>query len=189
LSIGSYDEHRAAYEGAYGPPSWRPDPMPAAYAGWLRRVAAWLLDWLLTFSVLFVTAPFVGTSSERVTDPFGDPVLDPYGREQVELSTLGTVLMLLAALWTLGFWVWNRLVRQGRTGRSLGKSAMGIRLVRRSAGRPVGVWLALGREIGHVLDGFCYIGYLWPLWDSRKQTFADKIADTVVLRDAFAGVD
>ncbi|MDQ1539752.1 MAG: hypothetical protein QOH29_478, partial [Actinomycetota bacterium] len=26
-----------------------------------------------------------------------------------------------------------------------------------------------------------YLGYLWPLWDSKRQTFADKILKTVVV--------
>jgi hypothetical protein len=26
-----------------------------------------------------------------------------------------------------------------------------------------------------------YLGYLWPLWDAKRQTFADKICSTVVL--------
>ena len=27
----------------------------------------------------------------------------------------------------------------------------------------------------------CYLGWLWPLWDRRNQTFADKIMNTVVI--------
>jgi hypothetical protein len=31
----------------------------------------------------------------------------------------------------------------------------------------------------------CYVGYLWPLWDNKRQTFADKIMGTVcVPRDS-----
>jgi uncharacterized RDD family membrane protein YckC len=26
-----------------------------------------------------------------------------------------------------------------------------------------------------------FIGFLWPLWDRRRQTFADKLLGTVVL--------
>jgi hypothetical protein len=26
-----------------------------------------------------------------------------------------------------------------------------------------------------------YLGYLWPLWDAKRQTFADEICSTVVL--------
>ena len=28
---------------------------------------------------------------------------------------------------------------------------------------------------------FVYLGYLWPLWDDKRQTFADKILSTVVV--------
>ncbi len=34
----------------------------------------------------------------------------------------------------------------------------------------------------HVVDGLFYVGYLWPLWDAERQTFADKIIQTVVVR-------
>jgi len=30
----------------------------------------------------------------------------------------------------------------------------------------------------------CMIGYLFPLWDARRQTFSDKIMNTVVLADS-----
>jgi uncharacterized RDD family membrane protein YckC len=32
------------------------------------------------------------------------------------------------------------------------------------------------------VDAFiCYIGFLWPLWDTKRQTLADKIMQTVVI--------
>jgi uncharacterized RDD family membrane protein YckC len=32
------------------------------------------------------------------------------------------------------------------------------------------------------VDGIiCYIGWLFPLWDAKKQTLADKIMGTVVV--------
>jgi hypothetical protein len=38
------------------------------------------------------------------------------------------------------------------------------------------------RHVCHFVDGlFCGLGYLWPLWDDRRQTFADKIMSTVVI--------
>ena len=37
--------------------------------------------------------------------------------------------------------------------------------------------------IGHWIDGLvCYLGYLWPLWDKQKQTFADKIFGTFSIK-------
>ncbi len=42
--------------------------------------------------------------------------------------------------------------------------------------------MAFGRDICHILDSLaCYIGWLFPLWDAKRQTFADKIISTVVI--------
>ena len=38
------------------------------------------------------------------------------------------------------------------------------------------------RQIAHFVDAIiCFIGFLFPLWDSKRQTLADKIMTTVVL--------
>ena len=45
---------------------------------------------------------------------------------------------------------------------------------------PIGFGMSIVRQIAHIVDGLvCYIGYLWPLWDAKRQTFADKIMTTV----------
>jgi hypothetical protein len=39
------------------------------------------------------------------------------------------------------------------------------------------------RYILHIVDALpCYLGYLWPIWDQQRQTFADKIVRTYVVR-------
>ena len=44
--------------------------------------------------------------------------------------------------------------------------------------------MAFVRDLAHIVDSvICYIGYLFPLWDARRQTFADKIMSTVVLSE------
>lgn len=41
------------------------------------------------------------------------------------------------------------------------------------------------RGIVHVIDAIpCYVGYLWPLWDQRRQTFTDKVMKTVVVEQS-----
>ena len=76
----------------------------------------------------------------------------------------------------------QHVIRQGRTGYSLGKTAVGIRLVKVSTGQPMGAGLCFVRQLAHYVDSLvCYLGWLWPLWDSRNQTLADKIMNTVVV--------
>jgi uncharacterized RDD family membrane protein YckC len=88
----------------------------------------------------------------------------------------------LGYLLALGFGIWN-LIRQGQTGQTIGKRICGTYLVRESDGQYIGGGLSFARAIAHIVDAIpCYIGFLWPLWDSKKQTFADKIMGTVVVK-------
>jgi len=97
------------------------------------------------------------------------------------LMILGGLLVGVGLLLMLGIQIWNRAFKQGRTGQSIGKKSMGIRLVDEHSGQPIGAGMAFVRDLAHTLDGFAYIGYLWPLWDSKRQTFADMILGTVVV--------
>ncbi len=46
--------------------------------------------------------------------------------------------------------------------------------------QPIGFGLSIVRQLAHIVDGaICYIGYLFPLWDAKRQTLADKIMTTV----------
>ncbi len=155
----------------------------AGYASWLARVGAVLIDGLanavaaapfyagytsLFGSHLATTQNADGSSTVHVTGSIGLPVT---------LMVVGTVTFL-------AFFVWNICLRQGRTGATVGKSILAIRLVSRSEGRPIGPLPAFVRHLCHVVDGlFCGLGYLWPLWDAQHQTFADKIMSTVVVNE------
>ena len=83
----------------------------------------------------------------------------------------------------ISVFVWNTCLQGGRTGYSIGKGALGIKLISERTGQPIGAGMAFVRYLAHIIDALpCYVGYLWPLWDGRKrQTFADKILGTVVI--------
>ncbi|TWF76546.1 putative RDD family membrane protein YckC [Pseudonocardia hierapolitana] len=88
-----------------------------------------------------------------------------------------------AALVGLAFLVWNSGYRQGRSGQSLGKSVLGTRLVSAGSGEPVGFGRAFGRQVAHLVDAIPLgVGFLWPLWDEQRQTFADKMCSTHVVQ-------
>ncbi|MFJ9158384.1 RDD family protein [Streptomyces griseoviridis] len=92
------------------------------------------------------------------------------------------VLMLIGFLAVIGVAVWL-LFQEGKTGQTPGKKALGIRLVRESDGQPLGFGMAFVRRLAHFLDSVaCYLGWLWPLWDAKKQTFADKVCASIVIR-------
>ena len=146
--------------GAAGYPS--PAHSPAsAYAHWVQRVGSTLIDGLIPGAVFGIIAG----------------ILVAVGDEGLIVTGLGIAYLVL-----IGFALWNNGYRQGTTGQSIGKQVIGTKLVRARDGQPVGFGMAVGRQFLHILDGMpLYIGYLWPLWDERRQTFADKIVDTVVV--------
>jgi uncharacterized RDD family membrane protein YckC len=93
------------------------------------------------------------------------------------------ILIVIGIVTYAAFWIWNVCIKQGRTGATIGKGVLAIRLVNEQ-GQPIGAGMSFLRQLVHILDGFCYIGYLWPLWDAKNQTFADKIMNTVVVNAA-----
>jgi uncharacterized RDD family membrane protein YckC len=136
-------------------------------AGWPQRVLAYLID---------VTIALI--------PPLAAGVLLNPGPEGTQSGTTSLVVLLLWGL-SPALWVYNRWVMQGRTGQSWGKQLLNTRLARADDGQAVGGAIALLRDLAHLLDALpCIllpIGFLWPLWDTRRQTFADKIMNTVVV--------
>jgi uncharacterized RDD family membrane protein YckC len=113
----------------------------------------------------------------------GLAITDPNGENEAAIIPV-VIGLLLAYGWGVGWWIFDRVIRQGRTGQSVGKRVMKIRLVSEHTWQPIGAGTSVGREFAHLLDAYSlYIGYLWPLWDAKRQTFADKVCSTIVLRD------
>jgi uncharacterized RDD family membrane protein YckC len=97
------------------------------------------------------------------------------------LYAISSTLGVIAYLGLFAFQIWN-LVQQGNTGQTIGKKQLGLRLLKEETGQVVGPGLSIGRAFVHIVDGIpCYIGYLFPLWDPKRQTLADKILHTVVI--------
>lgn len=91
------------------------------------------------------------------------------------VSLLALVVLVMAA---------NRLLLPPILGWSLGRALCGITVVRRDShdgDDALGPWLLLVRDLAHLLDTLpLLIGWLWPLWDSRRRTFADLLLRTEV---------
>jgi Mce-associated membrane protein len=74
----------------------------------------------------------------------------------------------------------NRLVLPTITGWSLGRAVSGIAVVGRDGVAP-GPWRLVLRDLAHLLDtASLFVGWLWPLWDSRRRTFSDMLLGTEV---------
>jgi len=127
-------------------------PAASPYASWGQRVLAYLVD----------IAPII--------------ILE------IIFFRISAVVGLLIALASLGWTIYNRWYQAGTTGQSLGKKVLHLRLVSEETGQPIGMLMAFVRDICHIVDTIiCYVGYLFPLWDTKRQTIADKIVRTVVI--------
>jgi uncharacterized RDD family membrane protein YckC len=97
------------------------------------------------------------------------------------LGTASSTLALLFSLVNLAWWLYNGYLN-GETGQSVGKRLTGLRVVSEATGQPIGGGMGVVRQFAHVVDAIiCGIGYLFPLWDAKKQTIADKLVSTLVL--------
>lgn len=72
----------------------------------------------------------------------------------------------------------------GKTGQTWGRKLANVKVVDKGTGQPIGFGRALGRTLFAqiISSSICYLGYLWMLWDKDKQTWHDKIVDTVVVK-------
>jgi len=145
----------------YGQPGFgMPPAMRGQLAPWGSRVGSFLIDGLIG-AAIYIVGILLGA---------------------VIGGAVGGLLLALGFIGGFAFQIWN-WVQQGKTGQTIGKKQLGTRLVRESDGQVVGAGLSVGRGFLHIVDGIpLYLGYLWPLWDEKKQTFADKIVQTLVIK-------
>jgi len=85
------------------------------------------------------------------------------------------ISILIGAAYYIYFWV-------KQEGQTLGKKAMKIKVVR-ADGKPMD-WMTGGlRYIGYIVSGIpLLLGYIWILFDGKKQGWHDKIAGTYVVK-------
>ena len=71
---------------------------------------------------------------------------------------------------------------EGGQGATLGKKALGLKVISTSGTSPIGYGSAAVRYVGRIVSAIPLgLGYFWMLWDKDKQTWHDKIASTYVV--------
>jgi uncharacterized RDD family membrane protein YckC len=135
-------------------------------AGPVRRGLAWLIDTLIRFAILALAVMLLGLSSA-----FGPEFAD---------GLKGGIMLLLVFLLEWGYFVASEMLMSGR---SLGKRALGLRVVSHH-GLPVGLGDSLLRNLLRGADflPFGYVlGVLCMVFDSRFRRLGDLLADTLVI--------
>jgi uncharacterized RDD family membrane protein YckC len=183
-----------------GWPGARTDVLPdgAVLAEWWRRLLARVLDSVIASVLgLVIAIPWLGDAL-RVLDkyltaagpggPGGTPDLSAFGAEfTTALLPVTLVSLVVSFLYEVGFLTWKSATP--------GKMVMGTIVRRVGDGEPISVVTALRRQlVGLVASAMALIPMLgvaatilnvldpaWLLWDPKRQTLHDKVADTVVV--------
>jgi uncharacterized RDD family membrane protein YckC len=161
--LPSYPQEAADREAAEAPPGIERD-----FASWGRRLAAYLLD-----TLILVVGPIVLIIAVVAADPGEDS------------AAWIVVLLLYLAMIVVPFLYFTFLHGDSR-GQTVGKRALGIRVVSDETGNSIGYGRAFGRyAITFVFGLFVLpvvLDYLWPLWDGKNQALHDKVVGSVVVR-------
>ena len=164
------------------PPPTNTGGLPTeAYTPWISRVAAYVIDAIPAFVILGIALIINLATRETVcVSDISDLDLEEFC--VTGTSSVGQLALVFGMLAVLAYWIWNLGYRQGTTGSSVGKTVLKFKVVSENTGQPIGFGMSVVRQLAHIVDNvICYVGYLFPLWDSKRQTLADKIVSTVCL--------
>ena len=135
--------------------------------GFGRRLVAYLIDSI----VLSVVGCSVGFGISLVATLLT-------GGSEDAATGLNLSVQCLSFLITAGYFI----VFWATTGQTLGKMAMGIKVIS-TDGSPVAWGKALLRYIGYIVSGIpLSLGFIWAAFDAKRQGWHDKIASTYVVR-------
>jgi uncharacterized RDD family membrane protein YckC len=148
---------------------------PVDYADFWPRVGAYVIDYIFS-NVAGVVALFAAAFiAILAADRSGDIVLQ---EDQDTLVVIGVVTGALGAavVSVLYFWLGDAW------GGTPGKRLVGLGVVDAGTGGKIGLSRGFLRFLVMTLGAVTlYIGWLWCIWDKKKQTWHDKAAGSVVV--------
>lgn len=201
---GGYEPPKYPSQGGYPPPQgnyppppqggYPPPPAPQggyappppvrnsadAYTSWFTRVLAYLIDAIPVLVVSGIAVIVIFATMGDVTSSYTEYDYGGSYSASGEISGAGWAAYGLAALVNFAYWLWNYGYKQGTTGSTIGKGVMKFKVISEKTGQPIGFGMSIARGFAHIVDSIiCYIGWLFPLWDAKRQTIADKIVGTI----------
>ena len=162
------------------PQQWVADPQP--YAGFWKRLVAYILDGIILWIPQLIIGNLLGATAAQtarmhtIENANNDPavVMAAYG---VWWSAMLPVLGAQA----LVTWAYFALCESSAMQATPGKLAMGIR-VTDDEGRRISFLRATGRHFGKIISSLTLcIGFMMAGWTERKQALHDMMASTLVV--------
>jgi uncharacterized RDD family membrane protein YckC len=186
------------YPGGGGAVPGRPQRDPAL-AEWWQRLLARLIDglvvsallsplWIASFLPLWDRLLKLARESQYAS-PAAQAALNQAATHVVS-SMFGTILLLVVVTGVVTFgYDW---LQHGLWGRTLGKRALGTRVVTADTRSRISAGAACGRAAVYGLAPvvptigslFAIINELWLLWDPQRQCLHDKAAKTIVVKSS-----
>jgi uncharacterized RDD family membrane protein YckC len=172
--------------GALGGPSYAAPPVASGQyqlAGWWSRVGAALIDSLI-----------VGVGALLILVLFGSVFSAGFFEsEEIGVASLIVGLMLGFLAIAIVALLYAPLMMARTNGKTLGRMALGIRVVRAN-GQPMTFGFAMLREVavkallfgfaGSITFGLANLAdVLWPLWDDENRALHDFVVDTRTVKD------
>jgi uncharacterized RDD family membrane protein YckC len=149
------------------PPVWdaRSGTQPVAYGGFWIRLVAYIIDAIVLSVAVGVLASIFGISLMPTDVESYDPALN--------------ILNLVS--FVIG-WLYFALLESSERGATLGKMALGLRVVT-SDGQRLNFMNATGRYFAKILSAIIlFIGFIMIGFTDRKRGLHDMIAGTLVIK-------
>jgi uncharacterized RDD family membrane protein YckC len=147
------------------PPVWdaRPAAAPVAYGGFWIRVVAYIIDAIL-----------LGVVGGVLFSLFGIPITEPTELENYD-PTINLVSLVIG-------WLYFALMESSERGATVGKMAMGLRVVT-SDGQRLSFMNATGRYFAKFISAIIlFIGFIMIAFTDKKRGLHDIIAGTLVIK-------
>jgi len=150
---------------AHPPPLAVAGPPRQALAGFWRRLAAAFLDWILVGILAAAVGELFGVEAPSVPSADGDVYFQP---------ATGPFILVGLAYFTY--------FHATTAGQSIGNRILGIRVLDAGTGRSLPYPRAFTRALVSNLSALAFfLGFLWMLWEPRKRTWHDIVADSLVV--------
>lgn len=151
------------------------------FAGfWMRFVAAIIDGVILGIVNIIILVPFLGLVGLTAAARSADVNMETDGAGLM-IALLSTYLISMLAVAVAG-WLYYALMESSARGATLGKMALGLRVVDMNGNR-IGFGRATGRYFGKIISGMILlIGYIMAAFTQQKQALHDIMAGCLVVR-------
>jgi len=172
-------------------PSDQPEPATPPIAGvalqpagfWIRFVAA-AIDAAIIAAVMGLLVAIYGVAVALIFSDGVDLGKLPGLAFAFALYTIFPLMVIGVPIAIIGGWLYEVLMLSSRRGATLGKMAVGVRVVTADGGR-LSFGRSAGRRFAKYLSGLVLaVGYIMAAFTSRKRALHDMIAETLVVRRA-----